>query len=121
MTSNSSKNVGGRPSSKIWEWFVKGDYVPNSKGYYSATCSFCEYHWSTAKVAKLKKHLAYECIKVDSNTKISALMMLTNNCEDSEDDSHDTSTISTTKSNKKRKVDDRSQTHIDEHYENFPT
>ncbi|PKY60709.1 hypothetical protein RhiirA4_484713 [Rhizophagus irregularis] len=120
MSSSSLRKVGGRPISKIWEWFVKGDLVPNSKGYYSATCSFCEYHWSTAKVAKLKKHLAYECTKVDSDTKISILMMLTNNCDDSEDDSYDTSTTSTTKS-KKRKSNDRSQTHIDDHYENFPT
>ncbi|CAB4495996.1 unnamed protein product [Rhizophagus irregularis] len=120
MSSSSLRKVGGRPISKIWEWFVKGDLVLNSKGYYLATCSFCEYHWSTAKVAKLKKHFAYECTKVDSDTKISILMMLTNNCDDSEDNSYDTSTTSTTKS-KKRKSNDRSQTHIDDHYENFPT
>jgi hypothetical protein len=121
MLSDSLKKVGGHPNSKVWEWFVKGDHVPNSKGYYAATCSFCEYHWTTAKVAKLKKHLAYECIKVDSDTKISVLMMLTSKCEDSDDDSHDTSTTSTTKSSKKRKLYDRTQTHIDDHYENFST
>src|SRR5271170_5232707 len=110
MSSSSLKKVGGRPVSKIWEWIVKGDQVPNSKGYYSATCSFCEYHWYTAKVSKLKKHLAYECTKVDPDTKISVLMMLTNKGEDSEDDSHETSTTSTTKSsNKKRKLNDKSQ------------
>ncbi|CAB5393632.1 unnamed protein product [Rhizophagus irregularis] len=120
MSSSSLRKVGGCPISKIWEWFVKCDLVPNSKGYYSAMCSFCEYHWFTAKVAKLKKHLAYGCTKVDFDTKISILMMLTNNCDDSEDDSYDTSTTSTTKS-KKRKLNDRSQTHIDDYYENFPT
>ncbi|CAB5382638.1 unnamed protein product [Rhizophagus irregularis] len=83
-------------------------------------CSFCEYHWSIAKVVKLKKHLIYECTKVDFDTKISILMMLTNNCDDSENDSYDTSTTSTTKF-KKRRSNDRSQTHIDNHYENFPT
>jgi len=113
-----SKNLGGRPTSKIWEWFIKGDHVPNSKGYYEATCSFCEYSWTTAKVAKLKKHLAYECNKVDSDTKISILMMLTSQYEDSDDD---TATTSTSKSNKKRKTNNKSQTHIDDHYENFPT
>ena len=46
-------------------------------------------------------------------------MMLTSNNEDSEDDSV---TTSTTKSSKKRKSNDtRSQTCIDDHYENFPT
>ncbi|PKY52527.1 hypothetical protein RhiirA4_470207 [Rhizophagus irregularis] len=69
----------------------------------------------STKVVKLKKHLAFECIKVDSDTKISALMMLTNNCENSEDDSHNTSITSITKFNKKQKVDDRSQIHIDEY------
>ncbi|PKK75132.1 hypothetical protein RhiirC2_773988 [Rhizophagus irregularis] len=118
MSSNSSKKIGGQPISKIWEWIIKGDPVPNSKGYYSATCSFCEFHWTTAKVAKLKRHLAYDCNKIDSETKINVLMMLTSN-EDSEDDS---TTTSTTKSSKKRKSSDtRSQTCIDDHYENFPT
>ncbi|CAB4432262.1 unnamed protein product [Rhizophagus irregularis] len=118
MSSNSSKKIGGRPISKIWEWIIKGDPVPNSKRYYSATCSFCEFHWTTAKVAKLKRHLAYDCNKIDSETKINVLMMLTSN-EDSEDDS---TTTSTTKSSKKQKSSDtRSQTCIDDHYENFPT
>ncbi|CAB5367333.1 unnamed protein product [Rhizophagus irregularis] len=118
MSSNSSKKIGGQPISKIWEWIIKGDPVPNSKGYYSATCSFCEFHWTTAKVAKLKRHLAYDCNKIDSETKINVLMMLTSN-EDSEDDN---TTTSTTKSSKKRKSSDtRSQTCIDDHYENFPT
>ncbi|RIA90243.1 hypothetical protein C1645_823654 [Glomus cerebriforme] len=45
-----------------------------------------------ARVSNLKKHLTYDCNKVDSNTKISVLMMLMNNCEDSEDDSNTTST-----------------------------
>ena len=121
MSSDSSKKIGGRPVSKIWEWFIKGDQVPNSKGYYSATCSFCEYHWVTAKVARLKKYLAYDCVNVDFDTKISVLMMLTDRSEDSDDDSHDTSTSSTTKYNKKRKSNDRLQTRIDDHYENFPT
>ena len=107
-SSDVRKKVGGRPVSKIWEWFIKGDQVSNSKGYYSATCSFCEYQWNTAKPAKLKKHLVYECKKVDSETRISALMMLANDCAvDSDDDHDDTTSISTrsmksiTKTNKK--------------------
>jgi len=121
MSSSSSKKVSGRPISKIWEWFIKGDHVPNSKGYYSATCSFCDYQWATAKVAKLKKHFAYDCEKIDSDTRISVLMMLADNCEDSDDDSHNTATTPTTKSSKKRKSNDSSQTYINDHYENYPT
>jgi hypothetical protein len=86
------KKSGRCFTSKIWEWFIKGDQVSNSKGYYAMTCSFCEYNWTTAKVVKLKKHLAYECNKVNSDTKISVLMMLTNQCKDSDDDTTTTST-----------------------------
>ncbi|CAB4479304.1 unnamed protein product [Rhizophagus irregularis] len=60
-----------------------------------------------AKVAKLKRHLAYDCNKIDSETKINVLMMLTSN-ENSENGSTITST---TKSSKKQKSSDtRSQT-----------
>ncbi|RIA86139.1 hypothetical protein C1645_829705 [Glomus cerebriforme] len=56
-----------------------------------------DYKRRPTRVSKLKKHLAYDCNKVDSDTKISVLMMLTNNCEDSEDDSNTTSTIRSNK------------------------
>ena len=46
-------------------------------------------------------------------------MMLTSQRDDSDDNI--TATSSTSKSNKKRKTSDKSQTHIDDHYENFPT
>jgi len=72
-------------------------------------------------VAKLKKHLAYDCKKIDSDTRISVLMILADNCEDSDDNSHNTATIPTTKSSKKRKSNDSSQTYINDHYENYPT
>jgi len=52
------KNKGGRPISKIWDYFIKGDQS-NNKGYYSATCSFCDFIWNVRKLSKLKKHLAY--------------------------------------------------------------
>lgn len=111
-----SKKSGRCPTSKIWEWFIKGDQVPNFKRYYAATCFFCKYNWIIAKVAKLKKHFAYECNKVDSNTKISILMMLTNQCKDLDDNT--TSTLISNQS-KKQKINDKSQTHIDDYYENF--
>jgi hypothetical protein len=121
-----SKNKGGRPLGKIWEWFIKGDQT--SKGYYEATCSFCDYNWTTGKPAKLKRHLAYDCKKVDSDTRINVLMELANDNGDSndenEDDNYDTASASTstTRTNKKRKASRlHSQSNITEHYEKFPT
>jgi hypothetical protein len=97
----------GRPAGKIWEWFEKGDQV--SKGYYSATCSFCDQNWTNAKPSKLKKHLANDCTKIDSDTKIKVLTLLLNDKADSdeEDIGGSTSTIIT----KKKQTDD----------EKFPT
>jgi|GEM_PF-1010360 len=118
MESSSNKNKGGRPIGKIWDYFIKGEQI--YKGYYTATCSFCEAFWNTAKPIKLKRHIAYECKKVDSDTRITVLMMLTKDVVDSDDESYDTTSTSTTKTNKKRK-NDSSQTNIDEHFENFPT
>ena len=34
-----SKNIGGRPTGPIWNYFTKGDKV--GKGRYKATCNLC--------------------------------------------------------------------------------
>jgi|SRR3989337_1596718 len=110
MPLNKKKNPGGRQPGKVWKWMIKGEQV--SKGYYAATCTFCEFHWDTAKPIYLKKHLAYECNKVDTDTKIEVLILLASDKADSDDNSNSTSTTSTAK---------RSQANIDEGYENVPT
>jgi len=112
MSSNEFFNVRkrgvGRSPGKIWEWFEKEEQVYS--GYYSATCTFCDFHWAKARPLYLKKHLAYDCIKVDSDTKIEVLMLLANNKTDSDND------ITST---------DRSRqalhTHTNEMNEKFPT
>src|SRR4051812_789132 len=104
----------GRPAGEIWKWFEKGEQV--SKGYYSATCSFCENYWANAKPLILKKHLAYNCKKVDANTKIKVLILLLNEKDCSDED---TNLTSTTKINKKQIVS--TQINDDEDYENFQT
>src|SRR5437773_8555576 len=106
--SGSTNNRKGRPASKIWEYFEKGAQV--SKGYYSATCSFCEDYWAFAKLSKLKRHIAYDCQKVDSDTKIKVLTILLNDQEDSDED------ISSTLITKKKAL----QTDVDVNYETFP-
>lgn len=111
---NTRKKRAGRPAGKIWEWFEKGEQI--SKGYYSATCTFCETYWNTAVPSKLKKHLAYDCEKVDSDTKIKVLVLLINDQADSDDD-NSTKSTSTTKINKRQIT----QTDVDDENEYFPT
>src|SRR3954454_22742011 len=101
----------GRPAGKIWEWFEKGAQV--SRGYYSATCSFCEYNWATAKPLNLKKHLGYDCKKVDPDVRIKVLLLLLNEKADSDEEIESTSTTK-----HKRKQASQSE---NENYENFPT
>ncbi|CAB5095758.1 unnamed protein product [Rhizophagus irregularis] len=107
--STDTRKKGGRPAGKIWEYFEKGAQV--SRGYYAATCSFCGYYWATAKPLRLKKHITYNCQKVDSDTKIKVLILLLIDQEDSDENINSTSMT-------RRKT---SQTDVDEDNENFPT
>ncbi|CAG8610373.1 5340_t:CDS:1, partial [Cetraspora pellucida] len=84
------KAKGGRSRDEVWMWFVKGNENETSKGYYFATCSFCDHYWVTAKLSKLKTHLAKECQKVDSDSRIKVLVLLKN--DDSDNDTVSTST-----------------------------
>ncbi|CAG8786901.1 3795_t:CDS:2, partial [Cetraspora pellucida] len=94
-------------------WFVKENENKTSKGYYFTMCSFCNHYWVTAKPSKLKTHLAYECQKVDSDTRIKVLVLLTN--DESDNDTASTSTATS----KKRKLE--YSINIDSEYENVPT
>ncbi|CAB4468558.1 unnamed protein product [Rhizophagus irregularis] len=107
--STDTRKKGGHPAGKIWEYFEKGAQV--SRGYYAAICSFCGYYWATAKPLRLKKHIAYNCQKVDSDTKIKVLTLLLIDQEDSDENINSTSMT-------RRKT---SQTDVDENNENFPT
>jgi hypothetical protein len=78
-----TRKKGGRPAGKIWKYFEKGAQV--FRGYYAASYSFCRHHWATAKPLKLKKHIAYDCQEVDSNTKIKVLTLLLIDQDEDED------------------------------------
>ncbi|RIA88635.1 hypothetical protein C1645_826044 [Glomus cerebriforme] len=112
MSSNEFVNVRKRgvgcPPGKIWEWFEKEEQIYSR--YYSATCNFCNFHWAKARPLYLKKHLAYDCIKVDSDTKVEVLMLLTNDKTNSDDD--------ITSTNKSRQ---ELCTHTNKMNEKFPT
>lgn len=52
-------NKSGRPPSDIWEYMTKGER--QSKGHYSAICSFCKRNWKQGKPHILREHLANHC------------------------------------------------------------
>ena len=90
----------------IW----KGEQVASE--YYQATCTFCEFFWTNAKPLKLKQHLAYDCKKVDSDTKIKVLTLLLSDRANSDKEIEETE--ETEEINKKhRKRKQISQTKID--------
>jgi hypothetical protein len=58
-------NKSGRPLSDIWEHMIQGD--KQSRGHYSATCSFCQQFWKQGKPQILRQHLANHCKKCNSD------------------------------------------------------
>ncbi|CAJ0845808.1 3177_t:CDS:2 [Entrophospora sp. SA101] len=56
-------NVGGRPSSDVWQYFEKN--TSKSKGHYTAKCRYCLKFWRRGIPDKLEAHLALKCEKVD--------------------------------------------------------
>ncbi|CAG8481778.1 10490_t:CDS:2, partial [Scutellospora calospora] len=58
---------------------------------------------ATAKPCNLKKHLAYECKNVDSETRIKVLHLLSHDFVDSD---NDTALTSTTKTSKRQKLNE---------------
>ncbi|CAJ0896418.1 16393_t:CDS:2, partial [Entrophospora sp. SA101] len=50
----------GPKSDEIWNYYNKGQ--EKNDGHYSATCYYCSKTWARGKPAKLKAHLANECL-----------------------------------------------------------
>src|ERR1700722_5014955 len=114
MSSKTGKK--GHPAGKVWDWFEKGEQL--ASGYYQVTCTFCEFFWANnARPLKLKQHLAYDCKKVDSDTKIKVLTLLLSDRANSDEEIEETE--ETEEINKKhRKRKQISQTKIDDLEEN---
>jgi hypothetical protein len=56
---------GGPKFDEVWSYFNKGEEAKD--GHYSATCFNCERTWARGKPAKLKAHLANQCIQCPLN------------------------------------------------------
>ena len=55
------KNKGGPRYDEVWDYFEKGTEI--NDGHRSAACYHCSKSWARGKPAKLKAHLANECIQ----------------------------------------------------------
>src|SRR6185369_1452105 len=53
-------NKGGPKCDDVWTYYNKGQ--DKNDGHYSATCYYCGKTWARGKPAKLKAHLASECL-----------------------------------------------------------
>ncbi|CAB4480372.1 unnamed protein product [Rhizophagus irregularis] len=49
----------GRPFSDVWEYMIKGQQ--QSRGHYTATCTYCNCTWKYGKPCVLHQHLANHC------------------------------------------------------------
>jgi hypothetical protein len=54
-----SNSERGRPFSDVWEYVRKG--TRQSRGHYSATCTYCNCTWKHGKPQALRQHLANHC------------------------------------------------------------
>ncbi|CAJ0842157.1 1148_t:CDS:2 [Entrophospora sp. SA101] len=112
-------NVGGRPSSDVWQYFEKN--TSKSKGHYTAKCRYCLKFWRRGIPDKLEAHLALKCEKVDREISQIYLKKLATKNSVSDVESEDKMSISTatnsrnsSSSKKKRKTNNN----LHSYYEN---
>lgn len=66
MSSSTSEKSKGRPPSDVWDkHMIQG--AKQSRGHYSATCSYCQQYWRQGKPQVLRAHLANHCKKCPDN------------------------------------------------------
>lgn len=69
MSSGPSDKGKGRPPSDIWNThMIQGSR--QSRGHYSATCSYCQQFWKQGRPQVLRAHLANHCKKCPENVSL---------------------------------------------------
>ncbi|CAG8716642.1 13886_t:CDS:2, partial [Cetraspora pellucida] len=64
--SETSKKIGGRPLSDLWDKHIKkGKEI--SKDHYEGTCNYCLYYKYKGSSQEFKEHLANNCPNVPNN------------------------------------------------------
>ncbi|CAG8835178.1 28752_t:CDS:2, partial [Racocetra persica] len=61
----SSEGSRGRALTAVWDFFEREN--TNSRGHFSAKCTYCSAKWARGEPSKLEAHLALECPHVDEN------------------------------------------------------
>lgn len=103
-----NKGKAGRKQNDVWEFFEKEPL--KSAGHFSGKCNFCHKKWPRAYVNELQNHLANECDICPEDIQNYWLRFISKDSSDNDND-----TIAATK---KRKVNVKGQTGIEDYFEN---
>lgn len=109
LSDNKRKHAGGRPSSEVWDHFMRGD--EKTKGHYEATCRYCHQIWDRAYPSRLEIHLANQCIEVEHEVRKKFLGIVTRKNYVIE--------LSDNKTKKQKTKNSNSQKNMEEYFDNM--
>ncbi|CAB5208189.1 unnamed protein product [Rhizophagus irregularis] len=78
----------GRPFSDVWEYMIKGQQ--QSRGHYTATCTYCNCTWKHGKPCVLRQHLANHCKNCPQDVALYFARIVGQKMGEDEDDENDT-------------------------------
>ncbi|CAB5293421.1 unnamed protein product [Rhizophagus irregularis] len=88
MSSGPSKVSKGRPPSDVWcNHMIQGNM--QSRGHYSATCSYCRQYWRQGRPQVLSAHLANHCKKCPDDVSLYFAKIVRKNLAKEEEESAD--------------------------------
>ncbi|CAB5395898.1 unnamed protein product [Rhizophagus irregularis] len=88
MSSGPSKVSKGRPPSDVWcNHMIQGN--KQSRGHYSATCSYCRQYWRQGRPQVLSAHLANHCKKCPDDVSLYFAKIVRKNLAKEEEESAD--------------------------------
>ncbi|CAB4467277.1 unnamed protein product [Rhizophagus irregularis] len=88
MSSGPSKVSKGRPPSDVWcNHMIQGNM--QSRGHYSATCSYCRQYWRQGRPQVLSAHLANHCKKCPDDVSLYFAKIVGKNLAKEEEESVD--------------------------------
>ncbi|GBC39764.2 ribonuclease H-like domain-containing protein [Rhizophagus irregularis DAOM 181602=DAOM 197198] len=82
----------GRPFSDVWEYMIKGQQ--QSRGHYTATCTYCNCTWKYGKPCVLRQHLANHCKNCPQDVALYFARIVGKKMKEDEDDENDSNSDS---------------------------
>lgn len=111
----SENSKKGRRFTEVWKGHItKG--AQTTRGHYSATCSYCAFHWREGKPQVLREHLANHCKRCPQNVSIEFAKIVGKEIAGNEEESDESDSEPTTNPIKKRKLNS-TQTSIQSFYQ----